>query len=111
MPRLLQDDLVGTESRVEELTNLSSLGSDNDVRVVEISGVGDIGKTTLAGILYERINHKYNFPYFINDVNKIYRDSKSLGVLNELISKSSNEKNFKICNAIFGDIFGWEESQ
>ncbi|KAK8472221.1 hypothetical protein PHAVU_002G145600 [Phaseolus vulgaris] len=111
MPRLLQDELVGTESRVEELTNLSSLGSDNDVRVVEISGVGDIGKTTLAGILYERINHKYNFPYFINDVNKIYRDSKSLGVLNELISKSSNEKNFKICNAIFGDIFGWGESQ
>jgi len=48
--RLPNDELVGIESRVEELTNLLRFGSLNDVRVVGISGMGGIGRQLLLGL-------------------------------------------------------------
>jgi len=99
---LPKDELVGIESRLEELTNLLRFGSVNDVRVVGISGMGGIGKTTLARALYERICHQYDFRCFIDDVSQVYRDSSSLGLQKQLISQSLNEKNVEICNAFEG---------
>ncbi|KAK8464684.1 hypothetical protein PHAVU_010G054200 [Phaseolus vulgaris] len=107
MSKLPKDELVGIESRVEELTNLLQLDLVNDVRVVGISGMGGIGKTTLARALYERICHQYDFHCFIDDVSKIYRDSSSLGVQKELITRCLSEKNLEICNAIDGTYLVW----
>jgi len=103
---LPKDELFGIESPLEELTNLLSF-EVNDVRVVGISGMGGIGKTTLARALYERICHQYDFRCFIDDVSKIYRDSSSLGVQKQLISQSLNEKNIEICNAFEGTCLVW----
>ncbi|CAJ1978729.1 unnamed protein product, partial [Sphenostylis stenocarpa] len=69
-PNLLSlpnDDLVGIESRIEELANVLCLESVDDVRVVGISGMGGIGKTTLARALYERFSRQYDFHGFIDD--------------------------------------------
>ncbi|CAJ1978699.1 unnamed protein product [Sphenostylis stenocarpa] len=103
---LRNDDLVGIESRVEKLANLLCLGSVNEVRVVGvavgISGMGGIGKPTLAQALYERISHHYNIHCFIDDVSKIYRDTSSLGLQKQLLSQSLKEKNLEICNALEG---------
>ncbi|ESW06525.1 hypothetical protein PHAVU_010G055200 [Phaseolus vulgaris] len=107
MSKLPKDELVGIESRVRELTNTLRLDSINDVRVVGISGMGGIGKTTLARALYERIYHQYDRRCFIDDVSKIYRDSGLLGVQKQLISQSLNVKNLEICNAIDGTYWVW----
>ncbi|ESW06524.1 hypothetical protein PHAVU_010G055100 [Phaseolus vulgaris] len=107
MSRLPKDELIAIESRVEELKNLLCLEPVNDVRVVGISGMHGIGKTTLARALYERIYHQYDFGCFIDDVSNIYRDSGSLGVQKQLISQSLNEKSLELCNVIDGTYWVW----
>ncbi|CAJ1978728.1 unnamed protein product [Sphenostylis stenocarpa] len=104
---LPNDNLVGTESRVEELANLLCLESDNDVHVVGVSGMGGIGKTTLTRALYERISCKFDFCCFIDDVSKLYQESSTLGVQKQLLSQCLNEKQLEICNVSKGTCLVW----
>nr|KYP55328.1 TMV resistance protein N [Cajanus cajan] len=104
---LPKDNLVGMESRVETLSRILCLELVNDVRVVGISGMGGIGKTTLAHSLYERISEQYNFCCFI-DVSKIYRASGTIGVQKQLLSQCLKEKNLEIYNACEGTCLVWE---
>ena len=93
----LPSDLVGIQSPIEELEEHLRLASDNVVRSVGICGMGRIGKTTLATILYKRISHLYDACCFIDDVSNIYQVYGPIGARKQLLSQI-NDKNLQICN-------------
>ncbi|KAF7843598.1 TMV resistance protein N-like [Senna tora] len=53
------DDLIGMAPRAEAVENLLDLDSEDVVCVVGIHGMGEIGKTTLAAVEYDKISHRF----------------------------------------------------
>ncbi|CAI8592986.1 unnamed protein product [Vicia faba] len=63
-------DLVGMQPRIEELEKLLKLSSkDDDFRVLGILGMGGVGETTHATILYDRISYQFDARCFINNTH------------------------------------------
>ncbi|XP_044469727.1 disease resistance protein RPV1-like [Mangifera indica] len=82
-------DLVGLESSIEEIENLLCSKS---VCKLGIWGIGGIGKTTLAGVIFEKISKQFEASYFILNIRE--ESEKNRG-LNDLCQKLSS--------AILGD--------
>ncbi|XP_057752791.1 disease resistance protein RUN1-like isoform X1 [Arachis stenosperma] len=94
----LSNDVVGMYSHLEELEKLLVLDSHDDVRVLGICGMGGIGKSTLATILYEKISHQYDISCFMDDVSKTYADCGPIGVKKQLLCQAFVEEEFLLCN-------------
>ncbi|XLR62571.1 hypothetical protein S83_013243, partial [Arachis hypogaea] len=62
-------NLVGIESRVEQVISQIGLGL-NDVRYIGIWGMGGIGKTTIAGVVFETIRSRFEVACFLADVRE-----------------------------------------
>ncbi|KAL6316799.1 hypothetical protein AAG906_021099 [Vitis piasezkii] len=68
-PLDLDDKLIGMGPCLKEIASLISNDSD-DVRMIGIHGIGGIGKTTIAKIVYNQIFYKFEGACFLSSVSE-----------------------------------------
>ncbi|KAM3337611.1 hypothetical protein P3S68_031936 [Capsicum galapagoense] len=96
-PKLLQvisplpESLVGMQSQVEKVTSLLGMES-NDVRSIGIWGMGGIGKTEIASVLYQRYRHRFEADCFLGDVGTLYQRNGLTWLAQVVIRKLLGEK-------------------
>lgn len=63
-------ELSGLDSRLEKLRCLMNEGP-TDVHMIGICGMGGIGKTTIARVVYDLISHEFEASCFLANVREI----------------------------------------
>ncbi|XVF78457.1 hypothetical protein PTKIN_Ptkin14bG0135000 [Pterospermum kingtungense] len=87
------DDLVGIESRLEKLLLKVDIEKD-DVRIVGICGMGGIGKTRLASIVYTQLSSNFDGRCFLADVREVSEKHGLVSLQKQLLSQILLEEGF-----------------
>ncbi|XP_068316813.1 TMV resistance protein N-like [Pyrus communis] len=97
--------LVGIDSALEQLTMLLALDA-NDVRFIGITGMGGIGKTTLAKLVFDKIFHHFEVHCFLANVREVCaRDRTVLSLQKQLLFPILKEKKEEIWDEECGRIY------
>ncbi|KAK9948406.1 hypothetical protein M0R45_003982 [Rubus argutus] len=95
------DNLVGIDSKLMAIEFLLETKA-SDVCFIGIWGMGGIGKTTLARLVYQKISHHFEVGIFLAKVGQTSA-TRGLDQLQEqLICQILNEKNFPVWNVDYG---------
>ncbi|GJT46029.1 retrovirus-related pol polyprotein from transposon TNT 1-94 [Tanacetum coccineum] len=96
---------VGLECRVEDMSSLVNIGS-NEVRIVGIYGMGGISKTTIAKAFYNSTFHLFEGSCFLANVREVCEQPNGLVHLQEqLLSEILQGLKQKVANEHIGISF------
>ncbi|CAN0900120.1 Disease resistance protein RUN1 [Linum grandiflorum] len=99
----IMDGLVGMDSRLCKLKELMGEDDLDDVRFIGICGMGGIGKTTLARVVYNEMSRKFQSGRcFLENVRDSFVKHGAVILQQHLLSGVLMEKNLKICDAHTG---------
>ncbi|KAE9614774.1 putative TIR domain, P-loop containing nucleoside triphosphate hydrolase [Lupinus albus] len=95
------DGLIGIGSKVAEMKSLLEMGLEDDVCFVGIWGMGGVGKTTLASVVYEGIRNEFEISCFVANVREVSEKFGLAHLQRELLSPLKHT-NFQIKNETEG---------
>ncbi|KAL4585957.1 hypothetical protein LXL04_010585 [Taraxacum kok-saghyz] len=72
------ENLVGMESRMQNLELSLGIGLDDEVRMIGIKGMGGIGKTTLARAIFHKISSQFIGKSFVDNVREASKEWRGL---------------------------------
>ncbi|KAL5563653.1 hypothetical protein UlMin_033400 [Ulmus minor] len=85
--------LFGIEKHIKQIESLLDIGTQ-EVRILGIWGMGGIGKTTLARVLFNKFSHLFEGRCFLSNVREKSKNRDGFIVLKvELLSKLLNRNN------------------
>ncbi|XP_024025814.1 TMV resistance protein N [Morus notabilis] len=96
--------LIGIEKRVEKIESFLNIAS-SDVRIICLWGMGGIGKTTLARVVFNRIAHQFEGRCFLEDVREGSKEFGLKSLQRKLFSELLKEKSLDTVNGFLRDGF------
>ncbi|KAG5576006.1 hypothetical protein H5410_056140 [Solanum commersonii] len=98
---MISGTLVGAESQIQAVLSLLMMECE-DVRFIGISGMGGIGKTTIARAIFDSISHQFEGACFVVNVKENQAKLGLLSLQKTLVSEVLTVKSVNIADEYGG---------